>query len=178
MNRRGFIGTLLGSVSALALDPATLLWRPESAGLPPVEESALLSMEPITRKFLHLLTERLDGRMRGDRIILDGDFGEHGALNHQLSVSCEAPSTLGIDGYSVPRYLRPAAYAVANTMCDPQRRGVGGPLRGFGVLPMCEAQCAQSAVVTEHGVSARGMLYWHPDFGEQIRFDVLCGWDA
>lgn len=166
-SRRGFIGALLGSVGALAIDPQALLWRSTVANLPPVLPSAVLTMQQITREFLQHVHARI-----GDSTFIPGiKLGNRGnaAEVHQFGVDLLAPSTVGVDGLDVDRYIVPAATVMAQTLDNRKRYGA---LRGFGAL--APPGFKQTAVVFEHGLSARGILMYDPEFDcSVIRFDML-----
>lgn len=173
MHRRGFLGTLLASVGALAIDPSTLLWRPADAALalPDVAPGALLTLNQITVEILRRVAKGLDLRAPLP-LMLDARIGHAVSpnpshiLNHQWGVEFHAPVTVPSAGLDAQRYLDPIAAQFIQRL-----QGV----RACGELPVA-IPGAYTARVSDPrtGLSVRGVqTYQIGTDTERIRFDVL-----
>jgi hypothetical protein len=170
MNRRGFLGTMLASVGALTIDPATLLWKP-TPELAPVVPTSILTLEQMTRYVAERLSEGFHGEHVSGHLI-----GQEG-LTHQFTVHFPPPKTIGQEGLA-PAYLDPSVLAL-----DQKLRAIR-PTR-FGCLPwlMRDDLDCHVVMLAASGLSVRGIRgvvpNFHDDnaplFEELIRFDVLVG---
>ena len=169
LSRRGFLGTLLASVGALTLDPSKLLWMPAPAelGLPALENSALLTLDQMTREICRGLSLEIQGKLVDkDRI---GPL-----LQHQYHVSMENVGDLDHHGFDRERYLAPI---VAALMLPLKATNANR----FGLLSLPSGvDRASTATNPDTGVSVRGISHVHLDMDSGIirnivRFDVLCG---
>jgi hypothetical protein len=162
MNRRTFLGALVASLGTLAIDPATLLWRPPavSEGLPVLQPDALVGLPRITREMSWEIGRLWCGGVPSAASKIGEDV-----LRHQFMVTMEAPGDITEYGLDPERYVRPAAAVLAERLRDARARVCGMP-----ILPPAY-DCVRVADQTT-GVVVRGIVL---EDALTLRFDVVCG---
>lgn len=165
MDRRGFLGTLLASLAATTIDPASLLWRPPSVseGLSALQPEALVSLQAITRQMHREILRHWQGRD-----VVSGRLVGQDGLTRQLYVMAEMPSVVDQYGVDCERFVKPAALALAQRLQEARATRTG-------TLPL-NLPGAQSAAVASADLSVRGICQWDMEYDKHLlRFDVVCG---
>lgn len=175
MNRRGFLGTLLATLGATAIDPNALLWAPRPDAIDVLDADALVTLTQITKAILHEITiRRADTALLRVQPTLVGHVSERGhTFNHQYHVSMAAPpSELDHHGLDHERYVKRIASALNHRIGQIEACGTLEHPRGDTII-----QCA-TAFNEASGLSLRGLACegFHPDTSEWtqwLRFDMI-----
>jgi len=164
MNRRGFLGTLLASVGALTIDPATLLWQPPEStdGLPVLEAGAMVDLDAITKA----MAEEVE-RLWQARVVRPFSKLGQGDLTRQVYITMLPPDKVDRYGLDRQRYVLPAASAMADYLRHYRASQCG-------VLD--HPPGAESVVVRREGLSLRGVRYYDLYTDQRLlRFDIVYG---
>jgi len=164
MDRRGFLGTLLASVGALTIDPATLLWQPPavSDGHPLLKPDAMVGLAAMTQQIHREILTQWQGTVVQKRRI-----GEDG-LTRQFYVTAEMPTEVDHNGLDYERWVRPVGLLLARRLREINAKRTG-------VLPI-DLHGAQVAVAMTPELSVRGICQYYVGFDQSlVRFDVVCG---
>jgi hypothetical protein len=177
MNRRGFIGSLIGAFAGAAVGPISLADAVELPAAPtllaPELDAAVLSTAAISREALRILTGEL-GAMLGPRISggLAGYTGANvrlGAYGVDIVQPCEDLHNLSMREYSA-RYIAPPIELLAEHL----KRKIDGRLIVMGTPTLVSAEAC--AVATSPRAGVRCVTFYNMMTQQYLsRFDVTAG---
>ena len=173
VSRRGFLGTLLGTVAGVALadlTPAQSLWFPAAPDLAPVAPGALLTLSAITRE----LTRQLHAKI-GDRLgpiapigkVGDADANWPLLLTDQFCLVMAHPSEVGPSGYPLSE-VEAMAELLAGEVKHRDLRHLGQLSIPHGVSQGCSH--------VYRNIAVRAIQGYDLEFDKQlVKFDIIGG---
>lgn len=190
LSRRGFIGTLMASLGALALKPpSSLLWAPTAEETAVVlAPGALVDLDRITLEVLRKLLARLelqDTNLRDDALHISAAENYIERLGSTINVS-RTPLILNqqwsVGLADIPRSLDHHGLdpAIVDRTVEAFVRAIHrhGPVLGAGQLPLPPDIEHAFRATDRNGLSVRGLhaIVFNFDTGDVdhlVRFDVL-----